>query len=174
MMRSVCLGGGFIGPALRAVVAQDVVREFSWSELKKAGELSVGDSRARRPSGPRKQLKIDNPVAEERRSEDGRTTYRARPEQSGLSQKALGLWRVWSAIKDIKCKISESPEHDGYGSHFADDKPSYLGPAISVGEIGKDFNRATLAGLVPIGVRSAVVSTAICRKISGHCLAESR
>ena len=45
-------------------LGQEVVREFSWTALKKAGQLSAGKIEPGGPAGQREQLKIDNPTDE--------------------------------------------------------------------------------------------------------------
>ena len=63
--------------------AQEVVREFSWSELKRAGKLSVGTVEPGGASGPRERLRIDSPVRQGKG--DGR-----------------GGWRTTVTVLDLK------------------------------------------------------------------------
>jgi hypothetical protein len=41
--------------------AQETVRTFSWAELKKTGQLTIGEIQSDGTSGPQDQLRIDNP-----------------------------------------------------------------------------------------------------------------
>ena len=43
--------------------AQEASREFSWSDMKKAGRLTVGEIQPGGPAGAKEQLKIDNPCS---------------------------------------------------------------------------------------------------------------
>jgi hypothetical protein len=47
-----------------AASAQDPIREFSWTELKKTAELPAGQLQPGSPSAPEEQLRIDNPSSE--------------------------------------------------------------------------------------------------------------
>ena len=63
-MKLSILGSLIVWASVSAVSGQEVVREFSWAELKKAGQLSAGTIEPGVRAGQHEQLKIDNPSDE--------------------------------------------------------------------------------------------------------------
>ncbi|MGO8751700.1 MAG: hypothetical protein ACLQNE_37640 [Thermoguttaceae bacterium] len=65
MMRSIAIGLVIVACGSTAS-AQEVIRDLSWSELKKTGGVIVGEIQPGGSSGSREQLKIGNPSGEPR------------------------------------------------------------------------------------------------------------
>ena len=63
-MRLSILGSLIVWAIASTALAQEVVREFSWSELKKTGQLTAGEIQPGVRAGQHEQLKIDNPSDE--------------------------------------------------------------------------------------------------------------
>jgi hypothetical protein len=111
--------------------AQEVVQDGSWSELKKAGELSVGTIESGGATGPREQLRIDSPV---RQGKDHAPPH-ARTTVTVLDLKNPPFAKDYYVLEgSVRYKDVKGLSIMVLTASFADGK-TYLGPAVPFGEI---------------------------------------
>jgi hypothetical protein len=122
--------------------AQEVVREFSWSELKRAGKLSVGTVEPGGASGPRERLRIDSPVRQGKGDGRGgwRTTVTVLDLKNPPVTKSYYVFEGSIRYKDVK-GLSVIV----VGASLPDGK-KYWGPGVGFGKL--DAKKS--AGPVPI------------------------
>ena len=110
-MRLSILGSLIVWAGVSAASGQEVVREFSWSALKKAGQLTVGEIEPGGPAGQHEQLKIDNPTDEPKTvtlldlKNPGVTTFNmpSREAFATRTSKGRATWRCGIGLPTAAC-----------------------------------------------------------------------
>jgi hypothetical protein len=113
--------------------AQEVVKEFSWSELKKAGQLLVGEIVPGKAPGMWEALKIDSPVDQW----DGHIPDRKRKTVTVLDLKNPPVTKARYAFEgSIRYKDVKGFNMIAMWSSFASGQ-KYAGPALPFGDMGE-------------------------------------
>lgn len=113
--------------------AQEVVKEFSWSELKKAGQLIVGEIVPGKAPGMWEELKINSPVDQW----DGHIPARKRKTVTVLDLKNPPVTKARYAFEgSIRYKDVKGFNMIAMWSSFASGQ-KYAGPALPFGDMGE-------------------------------------